>query len=116
MIGAGSMGKAQISGWTRSSSSIVAVLRDVAKYQYLEGSLGIEVTEDREVLSACEVVVIAIKPQIIKEILADFAPFIAPGAIVISVAVGAFSYKHLTLPTIHSALIWVGVVTLKKTT
>ena len=88
VIGSGSMGQALISGWTQSGASIVAVVRDVEKYQYLEGSLGIEVSKDREVLSACDVVVIAIKPQIIKEILADFAPFIAPGAIVISVAVG----------------------------
>ena len=46
VIGSGSMGQALISGWTRSSSSIVAVVRDVEKYRYLEGSLGIEVTED----------------------------------------------------------------------
>ena len=88
VIGSGSMGQALISGWTRSDASIVAVVRDAEKYQHLEGSLGIEVSEDRQVLSTCDVVVIAIKPQIIKEILADFAPFIAPGAIVISVAVG----------------------------
>jgi len=88
VIGSGSMGQALISGWTRSDASIVAVVRDVEKYQHLEGSLGIEVSEDRQVLSTCDVVVIAIKPQIIKEMLADFAPSIAPGAIVISVAVG----------------------------
>ena len=82
------MGQALISGWTGSGASIVAVVRDVEKYQYLEGSLGIEVSQDREVLSTCDVVVIAIKPQIIKEILADFTPFIAPDATVISVAVG----------------------------
>ena len=87
VIGSGSMGQALISGWTRSDASIVAVVRDVEKYQHLEDSLGIEVSKDREVLSACDVVVIAIKPQIIKEILADFTPFIATGAIVISVAV-----------------------------
>lgn len=88
VIGSGSMGQALISGWTESESSVVAVVRDVAKYQHLEKSLGIEVTEDRKALVDCDVVVIAIKPQIIKEILHEFQPFIADKTIVISVAVG----------------------------
>ncbi len=88
VIGSGSMGAALISGWTQSGTGIVAVVRDVEKYRHLEDSLGIEVTQDREVLLECDLVVIAIKPQIIKEILQDFQPFIAPHAIVISVAVG----------------------------
>ncbi len=88
VIGSGSMGQSLISGWTQSGVGIVAVVRDVGKYQHLENSLGIEVTQDRAALLECDVVVIAIKPQIIKEILQDFQPFIASNAIVISVAVG----------------------------
>jgi pyrroline-5-carboxylate reductase len=88
VIGSGSMGQALISGWTESGSSVVAVVRDVAKYQHLEKSLGIQVTADRKALVDCDVVVIAIKPQIIKEILHEFQPFIGDKAIVISVAVG----------------------------
>ena len=82
------MGQALISGWTEPGSSVVAVVRDVGKYQHLEKSLDIEVTEDRNALVDCDVVVIAIKPQVIKEILHEFQPFIADNAIVISVAVG----------------------------
>jgi pyrroline-5-carboxylate reductase len=88
VIGSGSMGQALISGWTESGVSVVAVVRDVEKYRYLEKSLGIDVTDSRSALSECDVVVIAIKPQIIKEILHEFQPFIAEHAIVISVAVG----------------------------
>ncbi len=88
VIGSGSMGQALISGWTEPGSSVVAVVRDVGKYQHLEKSLDIEVTEDRNALVDCDVVVIAIKPQVIKEILHEFQPFIADNAIVISVAVG----------------------------
>lgn len=82
------MGRALISGWTALGLEIVTVVRDVEKYQHLEKSLGTEVTRDPNALLECDVVVIAIKPQIIKELLQDFQPFIAPNAIVISVAVG----------------------------
>ena len=88
VIGSGSMGQALISGWTESGVSVVAVVRDVEKYRHLENLLGIDVTDDQSALLECDVVVIAIKPQIIKEILHEFQPFIAEQAIVISVAVG----------------------------
>ena len=88
VIGSGSMGQALISGWTESGVSVVAVVRDAGKYQHLEKTLGIKVTDDRSALLECDVVVIAIKPQVIKEILQEFQPFIAEHAIVISVAVG----------------------------
>jgi pyrroline-5-carboxylate reductase len=88
VIGSGSMGQALISGWTESGVSVVAVVRDAGKYQHLEKTFGIKVTEDRKALIDCDVVVIAIKPQVIKEILHEFQPFIADNVIVISVAVG----------------------------
>jgi pyrroline-5-carboxylate reductase len=91
VIGSGSMGQALISGmngWTESGVSVTTIVRDFAKYQHLEKSLGVEVTEDRNALVDCDIVVIAIKPQIIKEILHEFQPFIADNAIVISIAVG----------------------------
>jgi pyrroline-5-carboxylate reductase len=94
VIGSGSMGAALMSGWTNSGVGVgvgvdtVAVVRDIEKHRHLEVSLGIEVTKDRKALFECDVVVIAIKPQLIKEILHEFQPFIAPNATVISVAVG----------------------------
>ena len=88
VIGSGSMGQSLISGWTAREVDIVAVVRDADKYRHLENSLGIEVTQDREALVECDVVVIAIKPQVIRELLQGFQPFIAANAIIISVAVG----------------------------
>ena len=88
VIGSGSMGQALISGWADSGAGIVAVVRDVEKYRHLEDSYGIEVTDDPKSLETCDVVVVAIKPQVIKEILQDFQPYISPDTIVISVAVG----------------------------
>lgn len=88
VIGAGSMGQALIAGWAGSGQPIIAVVRDRAKYQHLEGEYGISVTEDRAELATCAVVVLAIKPQVIREILPEFAPVISPQAVVISVAAG----------------------------
>lgn len=88
VIGAGSMGQALIAGWADSGHQTIAVVRDRAKYQHLEGEYGIAVTEDRTALAGCSIVVLAIKPQVIREILSDFAPVISPDAVVISVAAG----------------------------
>lgn len=88
VVGAGSMGQALIAGWAGSGKKIVAVVRDRAKYQHLEGEYGITVTEDRGELAGCGVVVLAIKPQVIRELLPEFAPAISPQAVVISVAAG----------------------------
>jgi len=82
VIGSGSMGAALMSGWTNSGVGVdvdtVAVVRDIEKHRHLEVSLGIEVTKDRKALFECDVVVIAIKPQLIKEILHEFQPFMHP--------------------------------------
>lgn len=88
VIGAGSMGQALIAGWSGAGQKIVAIVRDRAKYQHLEGEYGITVTEDRGELANCAVVVLAIKPQVIREILPEFASVISPKAVVISVAAG----------------------------
>lgn len=88
VIGAGSMGQALIAGWSGAGQKIVAVVRDRAKYQHLEGEYGITVTEDRGELANCAVVVLAIKPQVIREILPEFASVISLKAVVISVAAG----------------------------
>lgn len=88
VIGAGSMGQALIAGWAGTGHNIVAIVRDQAKYHHLEGEYGITVTEDRTQLSDCAVVVLAIKPQVIREILPEFASVISAEAVVISVAAG----------------------------
>ncbi len=91
IIGTGSMGQALIAGWSNKVHRIVAVVRDKPKYAPLEAEYTehlLTVTEDRAVLTECSVVVVAIKPQMIREILHEFSTFIAPGTVVISVAAG----------------------------
>lgn len=88
VIGTGSMGQALIGGWSRGNNKIVALVRDSPKYAHLESEFGVTVTEDPGLLTGCGVVVIAIKPQMLREKLSEFSPYISPGAIVISVAAG----------------------------
>lgn len=88
IIGTGSMGQALIAGWSAGGHRIVAVVRDKPKYAHLENEYAVTLTEDPAVLAECPVVVIAIKPQMIREILHEFSPVISPGTLVISVAAG----------------------------
>ena len=88
VIGAGSMGQALIAGWAVSDLDMSVIVRDFATYQFLENQYGAVVTEDLSALADCHIVVLAIKPQVIKEILHEFAPHLAPGVVVISVAAG----------------------------
>ncbi len=93
IIGTGSMGQALISGWSSHDAAetgpqIVAVVRDSEKYAHLGSTYSVTVTEDREALLGCSVIVIAIKPQMIREILPEFASCVAPGTVIISVAAG----------------------------
>lgn len=93
IIGTGSMGQALISGWSshdvaETGNQIVAVVRDSLKYAHLESEYSITVTQDRAALAQCSVIVIAIKPQMIRESLHEFSAFVAPGTVIISVAAG----------------------------
>ena len=93
VIGAGSMGQALIAGWVAQDSpdrEILALVRDLPKYQFLSEKFGpsVRVTDDRSELLQCTTIVIAIKPQIIRELLHEFTPFIAPDCLLISVAAG----------------------------
>jgi len=91
VIGAGSMGQALIAGWANSGAAMSVIVRDREKYQFLESQYphpGVVVSTDLSVLADCQIVVLAIKPQVIKEILSEFAPHLAPGVLVISVAAG----------------------------
>lgn len=101
VIGSGAMGQALMSGWRDASwmdpeTPITAIVRDRPKYVHLEDDLKITVTEDFAPLSESKIVVIAIKPQVIKEKLRDFAQVIPKDAIIISTAAG------ITTEFIHS--------------
>jgi len=91
VVGAGSMGQALIAGWADTGAAMSVIVRDREKYQFLESQYpdsSVVVSTDPSVLVDCQIVVLAIKPQVIKEVLHEFAPHLAPGVVVISVAAG----------------------------
>jgi pyrroline-5-carboxylate reductase len=98
MIGAGHMGGALITGW-RLAGPVAAgdlILRDPAP-----GAAAIQAATDgarlngaTEELSAARVVILAVKPQVWRAVVAEVLPHIAPDAVILSIMAGVPS-QHL---------------------
>ncbi len=55
----------------------------------LSSSLGIHVTQNnRDVINAADVVVLAVKPQILAQVAKEIRPYLRPGQMVVSIAAG----------------------------
>ena len=92
-LGAGQMASALAIGWTRAG--LLDVARSRAADPYSEArdkfhkATGIAaVTANREVAAACDVLVLAVKPQVLPSVFAELRPAIAPRHLVISIAAG----------------------------
>ena len=89
IIGSGNMGAAFIKGATQSNlDKIVASDVDEEKLKNIQREFGIEITTDnKKVVKECDVILLAVKPQILEKVLVD----IKEGAVeklVISIAAG----------------------------
>lgn len=91
-IGAGNMAKAIIGGLTDEGFprlSLIATGPRIESLQKTGDSLGIPVTTDnKHAASSADVVVLAVKPQMLKEVCLDLAPALAHKPLIISVAAG----------------------------
>lgn len=102
-IGGGNMAEALlkglISGLDVKAASILATDVVPARRQYLETTYGVCTTADNSVaVQQSEVIILAVKPQIIPAILQEIAPLLTPEKLVISIAAG------ITLQTLQQAL------------
>ncbi len=102
-IGGGNMAEALlkglISGLDVKAACILATDVVPARRQYLETTYGIRTTVANGVaVEQSEVIILAVKPQIIPLILDEIAPSITPEKLVISIAAG------ITLQTLQQAL------------
>jgi pyrroline-5-carboxylate reductase len=93
LIGCGNMGRALVLGLLAAGkhqrADLIASDADGSRRQALSSELGIEVVADnRAVVAKAAVLVLAVKPQIIGDVLADLAPVVAPHHLVISIAAG----------------------------
>ncbi len=92
-VGAGQMATALARGWL--AAGLTAADRALASdplpqsRQAFTGQTGLRTTEsNREVVAAAELVLLAVKPQVMKEVLADLRPVLTPRHLVASIAAG----------------------------
>jgi pyrroline-5-carboxylate reductase len=91
ILGAGKMGEALLSGLLRagrSPSGVVAAVRRSERAGFLRDSYGITVTTAAEAAKSAETLVVTVKPQDMASLLAEIAPHVPAGRLVISVAAG----------------------------
>jgi pyrroline-5-carboxylate reductase len=93
LVGGGQMGEALVRGMIESgllSAADITVAEPFPERRsYLENTYSIKVTDSPAVLAAaCEVVILAIKPQIMDQILGLYKEHLTVGHLVISIAAG----------------------------
>jgi pyrroline-5-carboxylate reductase len=89
VIGCGNMGRALIEGFLKSSAQIIACDSDHEKLQDLKNDFGLETTSDaKEACLNTKTIVIAVKPQIIPNLLNTLRGAIDEQSHIISVAAG----------------------------
>jgi pyrroline-5-carboxylate reductase len=93
LVGCGNMGGALLSGWLERGLSVgeITVVEPDERQSRLAAQRGVTVlTEPREALraKAPELVVLAVKPQIVVTVLPAYAPFAAAGSAFLSIVAG----------------------------
>lgn len=91
-IGAGNMASAIIGGLIQrgvEASTIIAAEPSLERLESLSADLGVRTTtENSEAVAEADVVVLSVKPQILKSVCEALAPSLSPEQLVISIAAG----------------------------
>src|ERR1700753_2319256 len=87
LLGAGRMGGALIQGWTRAGafSPSQLIVRDPQPGPLAEA---VRLNPPDAVLAEASTVLLAVKPQIWREVAAEVAGLLAPDAVIVSIAAG----------------------------
>ncbi len=95
VIGAGNMAEAivrgVIAGGFVGAGDIIASEPDEARREFLSAELGIACVEDNLLPAACPKILLAVKPQMMEQVLGEIASSIGDDALVISIAAGLTS-------------------------
>ncbi|MBI4343517.1 MAG: pyrroline-5-carboxylate reductase [Candidatus Omnitrophica bacterium] len=108
LIGTGTMGRALLRGWLAGGlprRQVLAADPQAAARRVAQQRFGVAVTSDnRRVAAAADVLVLAVKPQQMAEVVAQIAPLATPRRLVISIAAGmrlAWFEERLLAPVIR---------------
>ena len=109
VLGTGKMGEALLSGMLRAGvpkADVIAAARRPARASELRDAHGIEVLTAAEAAGRADTLIITVKPQDMAVLLAEIAPVMPAGRLVISVAAGittAFIERRLpgTVPVVR---------------
>jgi len=88
LLGAGRMGSALLVGMLRRGHEVLVAESDPTRAEQLSELAGVEVCTATAAVAAADVVVIAVKPQHVAELLIDTASSIRPHVPIVSVAAG----------------------------
>jgi pyrroline-5-carboxylate reductase len=108
-IGAGAMGEAMIAGLVSQKliapESIIAAEPRAEQGELLRSKYGIQVgSGNRVAAEKADVVVLAVKPQILPAVMNDLKGHIAPNGLVLSIIAGA-SIKLISQGLLHSSVV-----------
>lgn len=91
VLGAGKIGEALLAGLLnggRSAAELVFTERHPERAAELTERYGVAAVEVAEAAKRAEVLVVAVKPQDIEPLLAELAPLVGPGSLVVSLCAG----------------------------
>ncbi len=92
VIGVGNMGTALIRGWLNAGliqpNEILIADRETEKVESLRREYGLQAADNRQVAMQAEIVLLAVKPQVIPEVMAQLQSQLDGSRLVISIAAG----------------------------
>ena len=92
VIGVGNMGTALIRGWLNAGlikpNEIIIADRETDKVESLRREYGLQAADNRQVATQAEIVLLAVKPQVLPEVLAQLQSELDGSRLVISIAAG----------------------------
>ena len=94
IVGYGKMGSALVNRWAGNTDLSISVIDPYAKIESMPLSVRLCTSLDELHGQTFDAIVIAIKPQMIKDLLPDYLPFLASGGCLLSIAAG-FSINSL---------------------
>jgi pyrroline-5-carboxylate reductase len=91
ILGTGKMGEALLSGLLRAGwapSAVVAAVRREERAEEIRSGYGVQVMDAPAAAKLADTLVLGVKPQDMGKLLAEIAPGLPPGRLVVSVAAG----------------------------